>query len=272
MALTFLRPARGPAVLGMVHVGALPGTPRCAEGLDALEARARSEAAVYREAGVDALLVENMHDLPYLKGAVGPEVTAAMTRLAAAVRRESGLPCGVQVLAGANREALAVALAAGLDFIRAEGFVFGHLADEGLFEACAGELLRYRRAIGAEGIAVLADIKKKHASHALTADVDIVETARAAAFFGADGVVVTGAATGRAADLAELRGVKAGVSVPVFAGSGVTLENLRDHLDLADGLIVGSHFKGGGRWDEPVAPERVGAFMDAVRAWREGRP
>src|SRR6185295_17642379 len=107
------------------------------------------------------------------------------------------LPLGVQVLAGANKEALAVAHAAGCQFIRAEGFVFAHVADEGLMpEADAGSLLRYRRAIGAEHIAVLADIKKKHSSHAITADVDLAETAKAAEFFGAEGVVVTGTATG----------------------------------------------------------------------------
>lgn len=50
----------------------------------------------------------------------------------------------------------------GLDFIRAEGFVFSHVADEGLLNACAGELLRYRRRIGAEHIQIFTDIKKKH--------------------------------------------------------------------------------------------------------------
>lgn len=50
----------------------------------------------------------------------------------------------------------------GLDFIRAEGFVFSHVADEGLLNACAGELLRYCRHIGAEHVQIFTDIKKKH--------------------------------------------------------------------------------------------------------------
>lgn len=50
----------------------------------------------------------------------------------------------------------------GLDFIRAEGFVFSHVADEGIINACAGDLLRYRKQIGAENIQIFADIKKKH--------------------------------------------------------------------------------------------------------------
>ena len=114
-----------------------------------------AEARAYRDCGYTALMIENMHDRPYLKGAVGPEVVAAMTAVGQAVRREVALPLGVQVLAGANREAVAVALACGADFVRVEGFVFAHVADEGLIEASAGELLRYRRAIGAERVRAL---------------------------------------------------------------------------------------------------------------------
>jgi predicted TIM-barrel enzyme len=67
-----------------------------------------------------------------------------------------------QVLAGANKEALSVALAAGLQFIRAEGFVFSHVADEGFTDAAAGSLLRYRANIRAYNILIFTDIKKKH--------------------------------------------------------------------------------------------------------------
>src|SRR5207244_6543665 len=65
-----------PAVVGVIHVGALPGTPRASEPLAALERRARAEAGAYRAAGVDAVMVENMHDVPYLRGGVGPEIVA----------------------------------------------------------------------------------------------------------------------------------------------------------------------------------------------------
>jgi len=260
-----------PLVIGMIHVGALPGTPRAGEPMDALVARAQAEARIYRDAGVDAVLVENMHDVPYLKRRVGPEITAAMTLLGHAAKVAAGLPTGLQILAGANLEALAAAHAAGLDFIRAEGFVFGHVADEGYIDACAGELLRYRRAIGAQGVAVFADVKKKHSSHAVTADVDIAETARAAEFFGVDGVIVTGTATGAAADLAELKAVRGAVRLPVLVGSGVTVDNVHLYLPHASALIVGSHFKAGGRWENAVEPARVQAFMARVNALREPR-
>src|SRR6185312_10751854 len=98
-------------VIAMVHVGALPGTPASAQSLRAIEAQAVKEAKIYRDAGVDGLMIENMHDTPYLRGGVGPEIVAAMTIVGRAVKDAAKLPCGVQVLAAANREALAVAFA-----------------------------------------------------------------------------------------------------------------------------------------------------------------
>ena len=178
------------ALIGMLHLGALPGTPSSSASVQHVVDQAVTEARIYRDAGFTALAIENMHDRPYLKGGVGPEITAAMTAVAREVKRDSGLVLGIQVLAGANREALAIAHASGGDFVRVEGFVYAHVADEGLIESCAGELLRYRRTIGAEKVLIFADIKKKHGAHAMTADVSIVETAKAAEFFLADGVIV----------------------------------------------------------------------------------
>lgn len=255
-------------IIAMIHLRPLPGTPGFAGDLTAVVETAVEEARIYHQEGVDALAVENMHDTPYLRGTVGPEITAAITVVGREVKRAVGLPCGVQILAGANREAVAAAQAAGLDFIRAEGFVFAHVADEGIFQSCAGELLRYRRQIGAERVLVLADIKKKHGAHAITNDVSIVETARAAELFRGDGVIVTGRCTGEATDLAEVQQVRDAVSIPVLVGSGVTLDNVERYLAAADALIVGSWFKRDARWNNEVEPDRVARLMERVRRFR----
>ena len=253
------------ALIGVVHVGALPGTPAARDGVAALAERAVKEARLYAGAGFDGIVLENMHDRPYLKGGVGPEVTAAMTVVGREVKRETGLPLGVQVLAGANREALAVAHAIGAEFVRVEGFVFAHVADEGLIQSCAGELLRYRRQIGAERVLVLADIKKKHSAHAITGDVSLAETAHAAEFFLADGVIVTGAATGAEASEADVKAVREAVALPVLVGSGITPTNL-PRFHAATGFIVGSSVKQGGRWDRALDPEAVRAVARAFAA------
>ena len=249
----------------MIHVGALPGTPAGHEPLAQIVKRAAREAKVYQSAGIHGLMIENMHDTPYLKGGVGPEITAAMTAVARAVKAEANLPVGIQILAGANREALAVALAAGLDFIRAEGFAFAHVADEGLIESCAADLLRYRKEISAEKVRVWADVKKKHSSHAITSDVSIGATAHTVEFMRGDAVIVTGSFTGDAASLHELEEVKNSVSLPVLLGSGVTTENLGDFFALADGFIVGTDFKKGRNWEKEPDPARIRSFMKRHR-------
>ena len=254
-------------IIGMIHVDPLPGTPKFSRKMPDIITKARAEALTYREAGIDMLMIENMHDVPFDRK-VGPEITAAMTVVGYEVKQATGLRCGIQILAAANQEALGAAQAAGLDFVRVEGFVFGHVADEGYIDGCAAELLRYRRQIGADDILVLTDIKKKHSSHALTADVDIVETAHAAEFFLSDGVIVTGTATGTEANLTEVRQVKQAVDIPVLVGSGVTVENVDRYLAVADALIIGSYFKYNGHWAQGVDPERVSVFMDKVNSLR----
>lgn len=248
-------------VIAMIHVGALPGTPMAGKSIREIEARAVREANIYQASGVHGLMIENMHDTPYLRGRVGPEIVAAMTRIAMAIREASRLPCGIQILAAANREALAVAHAADLNFIRAEGFAFAHVADEGIIESCAAELLRFRKAIGAENVQVWADVKKKHSSHAITSDIGIGETAHAIEFMRGDAVIVTGAVTGDAPKGSDAAEVKSHTRLPVYLGSGVTAANLEEFIDVADGFIVGSEFKSGGHWAGDVEVRRVRRFM-----------
>ena len=253
------------ALVGMIHVGALPGTPTSHHAVEKLAQHALAEARIYHEAGFTALAIENMHDRPYVKGPAAPEIIAAMTAIGREIKREVPLPLGVQVLAGANREAIAVAHACGAEFVRVEGFVFAHVADEGVIESCAGELLRYRRAIGAERVRVFADIKKKHAAHAITADVSLAETAKAAEFFLADGVVVTGAATGEPASPADVEAVADAVRTPVLVGSGMTPRNLALYA-RAHGFIVGSCVKHGGLWSNALDRDAVHAIARAFTA------
>ena len=254
------------ALVGMVHVGAMPGTPRCTvQSIDEIAEKARGEAKMLADAGFDAVVIENMHDVPYLKRNVGPEVVAGMAMVGRAVRDAVECPVGVQILAGANREAVAVAHASGLGFVRAEGYVYAAVADEGILEeADAGRLLRYRKSIGAEAVRVICDVKKKHSAHSLTADVTLAETVRAAEFFGADGVIVTGDSTGRPTSLADLREVRQATKLPVAVGSGATPDTLRELFEYADAVIIGSWYKASGRWDNDPDPARVEQLVKAA--------
>lgn len=222
---------------------------------------AMRDAEALLEGGCDVLLVENMGDLPYLRGVVTPETVAAQA-IATANVVALGVPTGVQILAAANREALGVAMAAGAQFIRAEAFAFAHVADEGWLDASAGMLLRARRGLGAD-VAVWADVQKKHAAHAVTGDLSLEELARGAAFCGADALILTGKETGHETDLTHVERAKT-AQLPVIVGSGVTTENATALAAVADALIVGSFLKEDGDWRRPVDVARVKAVKQAM--------
>ncbi|MBS1786660.1 MAG: BtpA/SgcQ family protein [Acidobacteria bacterium] len=261
--LTTLFPKPKP-IIGMIHVGALPGTPAHSQSVAEIIAQAVREAASYHEAGIDGIAIENMHDVPYLRGEVGPEIVAAMTLVGQAVKAESGLPVGIQILAAANLEAMAVAHAANLDFIRAESFVFAHVADEGVIESSAAKLLRYRKMIRAERVQVWADVKKKHSSHAITADISLGEMAETVEFMRGDAVIITGSATGDPPKLADVGEAKAHCRLPVILGSGVDDRNIAEFWPKADGFIIGSYFKREGKWQNEVDTKRVEKLMASV--------
>ncbi len=245
------------ALIGMVHLCALPGTSGSDKTPQQIIDIAIDEATKLAEFGFDAVLIENMHDTPYLLREVGPEIVSTMTVVAKEVVDAVDVPVGIQILAGANKAALCVAHATGAQFIRAEGFSFASIADEGIMDvADAGPLLRERRRIDAHQIAILADIQKKHSSHAITSDLSIGDQARGADFMRADGIIVTGNHTGHAVDIAQLREVRGATELPILVGSGVTTRNIKEIFEFADAVIVGSSIKQEGNWANSLDASR----------------
>ncbi|XP_013107812.1 uncharacterized protein F13E9.13, mitochondrial isoform X2 [Stomoxys calcitrans] len=236
--------------------------------------KAKHEASIYQKYELDSILLENMHDIPYVQHQhLGPETVACMARISQEVRSaltsRSKIPLGVQILACGNRQALAVAKACQLDYIRAEGFVFGHVADEGYTDACAGEILRYRQQIDASDILIFTDLKKKHSSHAITQDVSLLETAKAAEFFLTDGIVITGNSTGDAAKPQDFKDLINKVKVPLLVGSGVTKDNIDNYSKFINAAIIGSHFKKQGLWSNDLCEKTIEEFMSKVRHIRK---
>ncbi|MBC8368207.1 BtpA/SgcQ family protein [bacterium] len=252
-------------LIAMLHLPPSPGV----EGHGGMVASIEivlGEARLYKEAGLSALMIENMHDFPCIREkAMGPEVATYFTRIACELRRELGesFLLGAQVLFAASKTALAVAQAAELNFIRSEGWIYGHLSDKGWIDGQAGPVKRYQHAIGAEDVAIFTDIQKKHASHAVTADLSIADLAGMLTLHKSDGAIVTGGATGEPPTLADLEAVRGASNLPVLIGSGLNAENLPDYAPLADAFIVGSVFKEKGRWNAPLDRRRIDAFMDA---------
>lgn len=248
-------------LIGMVHLLPLPGSPGWAGSMSKIIEAASQDAEALIAGGCDALIVENMGDLPYLNGEIYPETVAAMTLATAEVCRMKH-PTGVQALAGANREALGIALATGAQFIRAEAFAYGHVADEGWMDASAGPLLRHRANLGAE-VQIWTDIQKKHAAHSLTADLSIEDLCHGAYFCGAEAVIITGSRTGSEPDTEHVQRARA-AGLPVVIGSGVTKENIGSYAQIADAVIVGSALKFEGNWKNKVDINRVKSIRQAL--------
>jgi len=229
-------------IIGVVHLRPLPGSP-CQEPFEYVMKRALEDARALAEGGVDAIIIENYGDKPFLRR-VGPETVACMSVIALEVKRETGLPIGINVLRNDAKAALAIAKAVNADFIRVNQLFYASISPEGILEGYAGELMRYKAMIDCRAM-VFADVQVKHAHHVVELR-DYVENAERCLV---DAVIVTGRRTGDEIRMGDLRLVKKVAKMPVLAGSGVTPENLPKIARYCDGAIVGTYFKKGGRVD-----------------------
>ena len=255
-------------VLGMVHCWPLPGAPGyTGYGLDTIIKHALRDARALAEGGVDGLIVENMWDIPFRAGPhIAPESIAAHAVVARAVREAVNLPLGINLVHNGGVALLGVALAAGASFIRVCMLTGAGVWEAGSWdEGCAAELLRRRKELSAEHIKILADVDKKHSVR--FPGIDLATHIEWTRFSGADALIVSGKMTGDAPDLAKVREAKrlAG-DRPVMIGSGATEENVAAFLGVADGVIVGSSIKEGGRIENPVDAARVRRFVEAARS------
>jgi membrane complex biogenesis BtpA family protein len=211
--------------------------------------------------GVHALMIENFGDAPFYPGRVPASTVAAMTVLAAEVRAAYALPLGINVLRNDGESALAVAHAVGASFIRVNVLCGARVTDQGLVAGIAHDLLRQRAMPGSQAIQILADVNVKHSSPLGVSRLEdeVADTIERGL---ADAVVVSGTATGRATDLAEIERVRqAAGSVPLLVGSGVSTATLADYLPAVDAFIVGTAFKAGGVSTNRVDFQRVQQFM-----------
>ncbi len=259
--------ARRKAVIGMVHIGALPGTPLydAAGGMAKLIDDAGRDIEALQAGGIHAVMFGNENDRPYRLKAP-EEGIAAMTAVVMALKPSLKVPFGVNYLWDPVAS-VAIGCAAGAAFVR-EIFTGLFASDMGMWEPdCAGAL-RLRRNLGRSDLKLLFNINAEFASSLDTRPIEL--RARSAVFSSlADAILVSGPLTGQAVDGSDLRKVKGAVTtVPVFANTGVTLDNVRDILGVADGCIVGTHFKVDGNTWNVVDGGRVKRFMDLVETIR----
>ncbi len=260
-SLDFGGPAR--PVVGMVHLRALPGAPEYGGNLEAVRTAAFRDAGALQAGGTDALLVENYFDAPFYPDCVPAHTVAHMTAIASALLQRFDLPLGVNVLRNDGCAALAIAQAAGGDFVRVNVLTGARLTDQGIVQGNAHLLSRDRQLLGARQVRIFADVNVKHSAPLAAYDPD-QEVADALQRGGADAVVVSGSGTGKPIEAAELKRVcAAAAGAPVLVGSGVSAAKLSD-LAGASGFIVGTSVKRAGEVSNPVDPRRVRRLIDAI--------
>jgi len=254
----------------MIAVLPLPGSPFYDGDDQRVKDQALADLDMYKKAGVDSIIFENDHDLPYIQPPLDEKAIALMTEICIEARKRFYGPIGIQMLEAANITSLEIAADADLDYVRVEAFVFAHVGGSGIINGSAGKILRRRKELNAEHIKVFADVKKKHGSHSLTIDLDIKDEIMQAEFFLADGVIVTSQFTGVNPDKNDLIKAKKATNLPVLIGSGMNVNNITEYLPLADGFIVGSYFRKEGKFLEKLDEGRLNRFMDLFVATRKG--
>ncbi len=254
-------------VIAMVHIGALPGAPLydAEAGMEGLIEAAARDVEALQAGGVDALMFGNENDRPYQLEAPA-EGIAAMTAVIGALKSKLQLPFGVNYLWD-PKASIAIAAATGAAFVR-EIFTGVFASDMGLWAPdCAGAL-RLRRSLGRADMKAFFNVNAEFAANLDTRPISL--RAQSAVFSSlADAILVSGPLTGEAAATSDLKAVRQAVpQVPVLANTGVTIDSVATVLEIADGCIVGTHFKVDGKTFNPVDENRVRAFMARVEALR----
>lgn len=254
----------GKAVIGMIHVPALPGAPRCSMNFEEIRRFVLADAAALAEGGVDGLMIENFGDAPFYPSRVPAHTIAFLSTVAFEVKTQFDLPLGINVLRNDGMAAIAIAAAVRAEFVRINVYTGARLADQGILQCEAHEIARYRRTLDAK-VQIWADIAVKHSAplgdRSLADEVeDTVERGLA------DAVVVSGPATGKPTALQDVRTVKSHAgSAAVYVGSGVDDATVGSLLEVADGAIVGTTFKRDAKVSAPVDAARVRALVSTVR-------
>lgn len=267
--MSWLEPVFGvqQPIIGMCHLPALPGDPAfdAGSGMQGVLSKVEKDLAALQEGGVDAVLFSNEFSLPYLTK-VHPVTTAAMARIIGELQHGITVPFGVNVLWDA-RASLDLAVATGASFVR-EIFTGVYASDFGLWNTDVGELVRHQHAIGGAHVRLLFNIVPEAAQY--LADREFAKIVRSTVFnCHPDALCVSGVTAGAATSSDALRVVKEiAPSTPVFANTGVRLETVDEQLAVSDGAVVGTAFKLGGVFENPVDVSRVRAFMDRVREVR----
>ena len=258
-------------IIGMIHLPALPGSPKHTLKFDDILSHALSDLNSLIESGIDGVLVENFHDYPFLKSEIPLQTLIPYTLLVQRIVQQSSIPVGVNLLRNACEQALTVASFTGADFIRCNFFTGAYISDQGLIEGCAASLKRFQKQLQSinpiSNPKIFADVHCKHAAPLSSRSLDL-EVQDAFERGMADGIIITGERTGLPTKIKDLQLLQSKGLSPIIIGSGLTSENVDQLIPLSHGAIVGSSFKKDGLLSNPIDSKKVKQFMSKVKEIR----
>jgi hypothetical protein len=158
-------------------------------------------------------------------------------------------------------------MATGAQFVR-EIFTGVYASDFGLWNTNAGEVIRHQHSIGADHVRLFFNIVPESAVY--LGGRQIAEIARSTVFNNKpDALCVSGLTAGAETSAQTLKVVKEAVpDTPVFANTGVKVDNVAEQLQVADGAVIGTAFKREGHTWNPIDVERVKTLMSRVKELR----
>jgi len=255
-------------VIGMCHLHAFPGDPGydASCGMDWIYEQGRADLLALQDGGVDAVMFSNEFSLPYLTK-VETITVACMAAIIAALKPDIRIPYGVNVLWD-PAASIDLAMATGAQFVR-EIFTGVYGSDFGLWNTNAGEVIRHQHAVGAQHVRLFFNIVPEAAAY--LGNRQVADIARSTVFNARpDALCISGLTAGAETSVQTLQLVKAAVpDTPVFANTGVRVNNVADQLAIADGAVIGTAFKTEGNTWNPIEVARVKAIMAKVKERRK---
>ncbi|MCD6356544.1 MAG: BtpA/SgcQ family protein [Anaerolineaceae bacterium] len=255
-------------VIAMCHLQAMPSDPDYDEqrGIEWILDSARNDLRALQNGGVDAIMFSNERSMPWMTK-VEPIVPMTMAYVIGELRNEIKIPYGINVIWDPTAS-IDLAVATKAQFVR-EIFTGAYASDFGLWSPNCGAIVRHQRAVCGEQVRLFFNITPEAAVY--LGGRDLASVARSTVFNARpDALCISGMTAGMETPLQDLKIVKDVISdVPIFANTGVRLNNVEQQLAVADGAITGTTFKRDGYiWNE-VDEKRVRAFMEKVRHFRE---
>ena len=254
-------------IIALLHLRPLPGDPLYENSsMNHVIEIAREELHVLQEGGVDGILIANEFSLPYEKK-VSHVTVAAMGRIVGELKKEIRVPFGVNIVSNPIAT-IDLAVATDADFVRST-FTGAYIGENGLTDTNIPETLRRKKALGLNHLKLLYKVNPE--SDVYLAERSLEKITKSMIFHCfPDGLCVSGSSAGQETDSSLVQRVKAVAgNTPVFCNTGCTPANIMEKLTDCDGACVGTAFKKDGKFENYVERERVKAFMDVVREYRQ---